>query len=66
MEYQKILDLLQNTLNQQPKFRTKKFIGINYDPCGTHDKGNQIIFKTSMLKSSLSDYNDAYILMSGI
>ena len=55
MEYQKIIDLLENTPNQQPKFRTKNLIEIN----------NQIRFKTSMLKSSLYEYNDVCILMSG-
>ena len=32
----------------------------------TYDKHNQIKFKTLMLKLSLCDYSDAYILVSGI
>ena len=32
---------------------------------GTYNTGSQIIFKTSMSKSSLCDYSDAYVLVSG-
>ena len=32
---------------------------------GTYNKDNQIRFKTSMLRSSLCDYSDAYILVKG-
>ena len=31
-----------------------------------YSTNNQIKFKTSMLRSRLCDYNDAYILVSGI
>ena len=31
-----------------------------------YNTNSQIKFKTSMLRSSLCDYSDAYILMSGI
>ena len=46
MEYQKIANLIDDTSNQPSKFRTKNW-GWN---------------KITMLKSSLCDYSDAYIL----
>ena len=63
MEYQKMINLLDNTPNQATKFRTKNWVEINNDARGTHNKDNQIKFKTSLLKSSLCDYSDAYILV---
>ena len=33
---------------------------------GTYDEVNQITFKTSMLRSSLCDYSDVYVLAKGI
>ena len=63
MEYHKITKLLDNTLNQPTKFRTKHWAEIIDDPSGTYNKDSQIKFKTSMLKSSLCDYSDTYILV---
>ena len=65
MEYQKIINLLHNTPNQPTKFRTKNWVEINDAVRGTYSTNSQIKFKTSMLKSSFSDYSDAYILVSG-
>ena len=65
MEYQKIINLLDNTPNQPTKFRTKDWVEINDDTRGTCSINIQTKFKTSMLKSSLCDYSDAYILVSG-
>ena len=65
MEYQKIINLLDNTPNQPTKFRTNNWAEINDDARGTRKISSQIKFKTSMLKSSLCDYSDAYILVSG-
>ena len=65
MEYQKIINLLDNTPNQPTKFRTKDWVEINDDTRGTCNINIQTKFKTSMLKSSLCDYSDAYILVSG-
>ena len=53
MEYQKIINLLDNTPNQPIKFRTKNWVEINDDTRGTYKTNSQIRFKTSMLKSSL-------------
>ena len=65
MEYQKIINLLDSTQNQPTKFRTKNWVEINDNSRGTHNTNTQIKFKTSMLRSSLCDYKDAYILVSG-
>ena len=65
MEYQKMINLLDNTPNQPTKFRTKNWFEINDDARGTYNTNSQIKFKTLMLKSSLCDYSDAYILLKG-
>ena len=65
MEYQKIINLLDNTSNQPTKFRTKKWLEINDDLRGTYYSNSKIRFKPSMLRSSLCDYSDVYILVSG-
>ena len=40
-------------------------VEINYEARGTYSPNKQIKFKTSMLRSSLCDYSDAYILVKG-
>ena len=65
MEYQKLINLLENTPNQPSKFRTKNWVEINDDKRGTYNTNSQINFKTLMLKSSLCDYSDLCILLSG-
>ena len=65
MEYQKIANLLDNASNQPSKFRTKNWVEINDESRGTYSVNRQINFKTSMLRSSLCDYSDAYILVKG-
>ena len=54
--------LLVNTLNQPSKFRAKSWVEINNDSRGTYNTNSQTEFKTAMLKSSLCDYSDAYII----
>ena len=65
MEYQKIANLLQNRLVQPSKFRTKNRVEINDEPKESYGAGSDIKFKTTMLRSSLNDYADAYILVKG-
>ena len=65
MEYQKIANLIDDTSNQSSKFRTKNWVEINDELRGTYSVNSQIKFKTTMLKSSLCDYSDAYILVKG-
>ena len=65
MEYQKIINLLDNTPNKPTKFRTKYWVEINDESRGTYNNNSKIRFKTSMIRSSLCDYSDAYILVKG-
>ena len=64
MEYQKIINLLDNTPNQPTRFRTKKWVEMNDDARGTYHTNSKFKFKTSMLKSSLFDYSEVQILVS--
>ena len=52
VEYQKIINLLDNTPYQPSKFKTKNQVEINDDARGTYNTNSQIKFITSMLKSS--------------
>ena len=65
MEYQKIANLIDDASNKPSKFRTKNWVEINDESRGTYNVNSQIKFKTTMLKSSLCDYSDAYILVKG-
>ena len=65
MEYQRITNLLDDTLNQPSKFRTKKWVGINDDARGKYNTNNQTKSTTSMLKSNLFYYSDVYIFVRG-
>ena len=65
MKYQKIANLLDNKLDQPSKFRAKNWVEINDESKGTYSANRQIIIKTPMLRSSLCDYGDAYILVKG-
>ena len=62
MEYQKTANLLDSASNQPSKFRTRNWIEINDESRGTYNS-NDIKFKTTMLRSKLWDYADAYILV---
>ena len=65
MEYQKIANLMDDTSNQPSKFRTRNWVEINDESRGAYNVNSQIKFKTAILKSSLCDYSDAYILVKG-
>ena len=65
MEYQKMADLLDDASNKTSNFKTKNWIEMNDESKGTYDVGSEIKFKTTMLKSSLCDYSDAYIHVRG-
>ena len=64
MEYQ-IANLIDDASNQPSKFRTRNWVEINDESRGAYNVNSQIKFKTTMLKSSLCDYSDAYILVKG-
>ena len=65
MEYQNIANLIYDTSNQPCKFRTKNWVEIKDESRGGYYVNSQIKFKPTMLKSSLCDYSDAYILAKG-
>ena len=65
MEYQKIANLLNDESNKPSKFKTRNWAEINDEARGTYSPIKKIKFKTSMLRSSLCDYGDAYILVKG-
>ena len=66
MEYQKIANLLDNNLSNQPsKFRTKNWVEINDESKESYSANSDIRFKTTMLMSNLCDYADAYVLVKG-
>ena len=56
--------MLGNASNQPTKFGTKNWVERNDELHGTYNTNSQIKFKTWMLRSSLCDYSDAYILVS--
>ena len=58
-------NLLKDASNKPSKFRTKNWVEINDDIRGEYSPNKQIRFKTAMLRSSLCDYSDAYILVKG-
>ena len=65
MEYQKIANLINDISNQPSKFRTKIWVEINDESRGTYNVNSKLKFKTTILKSSLCDYSDSYILVKG-
>ena len=68
MEYQKITNLLGTTIDEIPRFITKKWVEV-HDQSGSVDDrykpSKQIRFKTSMLRSDLCDFSDSYIVVKG-
>ena len=64
MEYQKRINLFDDTTNQPFKFRTGNWFEINEESKGKYDNSN-IRFKTSMVRSILCHYSNAYILVKG-
>ena len=68
MEYQKITNLLGNIPDKVPLFITKKWIEFHDHSGNAKDRykpSKPIRFKTSMLRSDLCDYSDAYIVVLG-
>ena len=64
MEYQKRINLLEDTTNHPSNFRTKNWVETNDESKGKYDNSN-IRFKISMVRSNLCYYSDAYILVKG-
>ena len=61
MEYQKVINLLDDITNHSPEFRIRNWIEVNYESRRTYNESNQIKFKTSMIRSNFEDYNHACI-----
>ena len=64
MEYQKILNLLDDITNQSSKFRTRNQVETSYESKVKYEN-SKIRFKTSMIRSNLRYYRDAVILAKG-
>ena len=64
MEYQKIVNLLDDTTNKPSKFRTRIWVETNDESKGRYDNSN-IRFKKPMIRSNLRHYIDSYILVKG-
>ena len=68
MEYEKITNLLDTTADEVPRFITKKWVEVDDQSGSANDRykpNKQIRFRTSMLRSDLCDYSDAYIVVKG-
>ena len=65
METQKIINLLNSTKNEYSKFVRKKWCVIDSELKGNYSQENPIKFLTNSLESSVCNYPDAYILVTG-
>ena len=65
METQKIVNLLDNSNNKNSKFATKKWFVFDSESKGVYSHEDEIKCLTGSLESSLCDYSDAYILVTG-
>ena len=65
MEFNKINNLLDSAHDKVPRFITKKWIEVQSQSGNTYNTSKPIRFKTSMLRSDLCDYSDAYVWVKG-
>ena len=67
MEFQKILSFFDTISDNKdlPKFVTKKWIEVYDQSQGNYNVNKEIRIKTSMLRSDLCDFSDAYIVVKG-
>ena len=67
MEFQKIVNFPDTTSDNKdlPKFVAKKLVEVYDQSLGNYDVNNEIRIKTSMLRSDLCDFRDAYIVVTG-
>ena len=68
MEFQRIVNLLDTTSdnNDLPTFVTKTWIEVYDQSEGNYNVNKEIRIKTSMLRSDLCDFSDAFIVVKGI
>ena len=64
METQKNINLLDGSDNENSKFATKKWYVIDCEVSGAFKKWTSEVLNKS-IESSLCDYSDAYILVTG-
>ena len=67
MGFQKITNFLGTTFDDKdlPRFVTKKWIEVYDQSEGNYNVNKEIRIKTSMLRSDLCDFSDAYIVVKG-
>ena len=65
IETQKVINLLNAFDNENSKFATKKWYINDNESKGNYSHHNPLKFLTSSLESSLCDYSDACILVTG-
>ena len=67
LEFQKITNFLDINFDNEdlPKYVTKKLIEVYDQSQGNYDVNKEIRIKTSMLRSDLWDFSDAYIVVKG-
>ena len=67
MEFQKIVHFIDTTSDNKdlPKFATKKWIEVYDQSQGNYYVYKEIRIKTSMLRSDLCAFSDAYIVVKG-
>ena len=65
METQKIVNLLNGSGNDSSKFATKKWYITDSESNGNYSQNDEIKFLTRSIESSLCDYSDVYILVTG-
>ena len=67
MEFQKIVNFLDTTSDDKdlPRFVTKKWVEVHDQSGGNYNVNKEIRIQTSMVKSDLCDYFDAYIVVKG-
>ena len=66
MEFQRILNFLDATSDDQdlPRFVTKKWIEVYDESEKNYNPNKEIRVKTSILRSDLCDFSDAYLVAS--
>ena len=66
METQKIINLLNDSSNEESKFATKRWsVKDSQTAKDKRNQNNSIKLETESIKSSLCDYSDAFILVTG-
>ena len=67
MEFQKIANFLNTTSDDKdlPRFVTKKWIEVYDQSEKNYNPNKEIRIKTSILRSDLCDFSDAYIVVKG-